>query len=207
MSTRAMIFDFDGTIADTFVAVVTVLNSLAGEFGYRVATPDELPVLRSLRPIELAQAIGLAWPQVPRLVARVRKEMARNMAAVAPFSGIPQALGALRERGIRLGMLTSNSRENVEIFLAHNPSLQFDFVSTGSGLFSKQHRLKRVLRRERLHVSEVCYVGDEVRDIEAAQAVGARMVAVTWGFSAAQLLAASKPEHLIAEPAELLTVV
>jgi len=202
-----MIFDFDGTIADTFAAVVSVLNSLAGEFGYRVAEPAELPALRSLRPVELAQAIGIAWPQVPGLVARVRKEMARNMAAVAPFSGIPEALAGLRERGMRLGILTSNSRGNVETFLAHHPSLTFDFVSTGSGLFSKQHRLKRVLSRERLTPSEVCYVGDEVRDIEAAQAVGARMIAVTWGFSAAQLLAASKPEHLISNPAELLTLV
>lgn len=207
MATRAMIFDFDGTIADTFAAVVSVLNSLATEFGYRVARPDELPQLRALRPAELAQAIGITWSQVPRLVARVRKEMAHNMSAVAPFSGIPEALAGLRARGLRLGMLTSNSRENVEIFLAHNPSVQFDFVSAGSGLFSKQHRLKRVLGRERLTPGEVCYVGDEVRDIEAAHALGARMIAVGWGFSATQLLAASRPEHLIADPAELLGIV
>jgi phosphoglycolate phosphatase-like HAD superfamily hydrolase len=207
MSTRAMIFDFDGTIADTLGAAVGVLNSLADEYGYRVAQPEELPLLRTLSPRQITERMGLAWHKLPSLVMRVRKEMTRNMSSIMPFAGIAAALQGLRERGVRVGMLTSNSRENVAAFLAHQPSLQFDFISTGTGLFSKHVRLKRVLRSQGLAASDSFYVGDEVRDIEAAREVGLRMIAVSWGFADQQLLAASGPDHLITRPEELLTLV
>lgn len=201
-----MLFDFDGTIANTFPSIIAILNRLAPEYGYRTASPEELPALRSLTPRQLAERMGLSWHQVPLLAVRVRKEMARNMNTIEPFDGIADALDGLRKRGVRLGMLTSNSRENVELFLANRPELQFHFVSTGSGLFGKHHRLKRLLQREQLAPADAYYVGDETRDIEAAQAVGMRMIAVTWGFSSLPPLAALKPDHVIDSPAQLLTV-
>lgn len=202
-----MIFDFDGTIADTFSAVVSILNELSTEFGYRRAAADEIPSLMLLEPRELAQRMNVPWHKLPVLAVRVRQEMSRNMPHVRPIPGIVPALAGLRERGIGVGMLTSNNRENVSLFLAKNPELSFDFISTGSGLFSKQTRLSRLLRKHGLALSETCYVGDETRDIEAARSLGMRMVAVAWGFSAPQLLAAKQPEHLLSHPSELLSLV
>ena len=202
-----MIFDFDGTIADTFAPVISILNALSSEFGYRQAEPGELQSLTQLEPRELAQRMGLAWHRLPLLAIRVRKEMTRNMPHVRPCRGIVPALAALRERGIGVGILTSNNRENVAAFLAHNSELAFDFISTGSGLFSKQKRLQRVLQKRGLALADTCYVGDETRDIEAAQALGMRMIAVGWGFSSPQLLSAKRPDHLIMDPAELLSLV
>jgi phosphoglycolate phosphatase len=207
MAVRTMIFDFDGTIADTFDAVVDVLNELADEFGYRRAAPDEMATLTSLGLRELADRVGLAWHRLPALAIRVRKEMTRRMPAVQPCRGMASVIAELRQRGVRTGILTSNKRDNVESFLAHNPGLMFDFVSTGSGLFSKQTRLKRLLATQGLSLAETCYVGDEVRDIVAARALGMKAVAVCWGFSSPQLLAASQPDHLFEDANELLTLV
>ena len=206
MAVRTMIFDFDGTIADTFHAVVHVLEQLSDEFGYRRASPDEMATLTSLGLRDLADRVGLSWHRLPALAVRVRKEMAKQMPSIKPCLGMPSALAALRERGIRTGVLTSNKRENVDSFLAHNPDLVFDFISAGSGLFGKHTRLKRLLATQRLALAETCYVGDEVRDIEAARALGMQAVAVCWGFSSPQLLAASQPDHLFAEPSELLAL-
>jgi phosphoglycolate phosphatase len=202
-----MIFDFDGTIADTFHAVIATLNQLADEFGYRKAAPDELAILTSLGLRELADRVGLAWHRLPALAVRVRQEMARNMPSISPCEGVPSALRELRARGVRTGILTSNKRDNVDSFLAHHPELVFDFVNAGSGLFSKERRLRRLLAAQRLTLAQTCYVGDEVRDVEAARGLGMRAVAVTWGFSSPELLAASQPDHLIASPAELLSLV
>jgi phosphoglycolate phosphatase len=207
MFVRTMIFDFDGTIADTFHAVIDVLNQLSDEFGYRRADPDEMAVLTSLGLRELADRVGLAWHRLPALAVRVRKEMSRQMHGIAPCRGVVPVLASMRAQGTRIGILTSNHRDNVDRFLANQPELTFDFISTGSGLFSKETRLKRLLATQRLALAETCYVGDEVRDVEAARAVGMRSVGVTWGFSSPQLLAASKPDHLIADPNELLGLV
>jgi len=207
MSPRTLIFDFDGTIADTFTPVVAILNALASEFGYRQAEPGELPTLTQLEPRELAKRMGLPFHKLPLLAVRVRKEMAKNMPNVRPCKGIVPALTELRQRGVGIGILTSNSRENVSAFLAHNPDLTFDFISTGSGLFSKQKRLRRLLDKRGFALAHTSYVGDETRDIEAAKSLGMRMIAVGWGFSAAQLLSAKRPDHLIMDPAELLALV
>lgn len=207
MSLRTLIFDFDGTIADTFTPVISILNGLADEFGYRRAAPEELAELTRLELRELARRMGLAWHKLPLLAVRVRKEMMHSMPNVRPCPGIEPVLSELRARGLGVGILTSNNRENVEAFLAHNPGLTFDFISAGSGLFSKQKRLSRLLARRGLALEHTCYVGDETRDIEAAQALGMRVIAVGWGFSAPQLLAAKRPDHLVMNPAELLSLV
>lgn len=207
MSVRTMIFDFDGTIADTFDVAVGVLIELADEFGYRRAEPAEMAALLSLGLREVANRIGLSWLRLPALAVRVREEMSGRMHQIAPCRGVNAALGELRARGVRVGILTSNRRDNVERFLANQLDLRFDFISTGSGLFSKEKRLERLLVTQRLVLAQTCYVGDEVRDVEAARAAGMRAVAVTWGFSSSQLLAASNPDHLIADPCELFDLI
>jgi phosphoglycolate phosphatase len=200
---RTAIFDFDGTIADTFDAVVAVLNALAGEFGYRQADPDEVQQLRGLAPLDVAQRLGVAWPKLPKIVAQVRKGMVRSMPQVQPCPGVPEALRSLSARGISIGLLTSNSRENVDLFLGRHP-LRFDFISTGSGLWSKHRRLSALLRRRGLVAGETAYVGDEIRDIEAGRKLGMRVVAVGWGYTAPQLLLDHKPDELVMHADELL---
>jgi phosphoglycolate phosphatase len=207
MFVRSMIFDFDGTIADTLHAVIDVFNDLSDEFGYRRGTSQELQLFMGRGLPELATSVGLSWQRLPDLAVRVRQEMSRQMHLIKPCRGIMEVLPELRARGVRVGILTSNNRENVERFLAHQPALQFDFISGGSGLFEKHALLEPLLATQGLARSETCYVGDEVRDVEAARVLGMRAIAVTWGFSSSQLLAACNPDHLIADPNELLALV
>ena len=139
------IFDFDGTIADTLPAVIDVFNDLSDEFGYRRGTEQELRLFmgRGLR--ELATCVGLPWQRLTDLAVRVREEMSRQMHLIKPCRGMVETLAKLRARDVRLGILTSNNRENVERFLAHHPELQFDFISGGSGLFDKHTLLQPLL--------------------------------------------------------------
>ena len=202
-----MIFDFDGTVANTSEHVIPLLDELADEFGYRRAGPEEQSDLSHLATREVAERLGLAWDKLPLLAARVRELMTSRMGRVQPCAGMPAALAALRARGVGVGMLTSNKRENVEAFLAHQPSLQFDFISAGSGFFDKHTRLHQLLTRHGLTLGETCYVGDEVRDVEAARELGMCMVAVGWGYTAPQLLAASAPDHLLNDPTQLLALI
>jgi phosphoglycolate phosphatase len=202
MQPRAAIFDFDGTIADTFEEVVQLLNSLASEFGYRPAQPDEIELLRSMPPGDVAKRLGVAWHKIPLIVTRARKELGRKMANVQPFDGIAEALAALRARDVQIGLLTSNNRRNVDLFLARNP-IPFDFISTGSGLWSKHRRLARLMRQRGLTPERTAYVGDELRDVEAARTLGIRAVSVAWGYTNPQLLSAQSPDLILERPSEL----
>lgn len=202
MSLRAAIFDFDGTIADTLEEVLRVLNSLSSEFGYRPAAPDEVELLRRLPPADVAKRLGVAWHKIPLIVARARKELAQSMPRVRPFEGISAALAELRAGGVEVGLLTSNNRRNVELFLQHHP-IAFDFVSTGSGLWSKHRRLAKLMRQRGLTAPRTAYVGDEIRDIEAARTLGMHAIAVAWGYTNPELLSKHAPERLVPEVSAL----
>jgi phosphoglycolate phosphatase len=203
MQLRAAIFDFDGTLADTFDQVVAILNQLSGEFGYRAARRDEIEELRGMSPRDVAKRLGVRWHQIPAIVTRARSELSHGMANIRPFEGIPAALEMLRASGLLVGLLTSNNRRNVDLFLEHHP-LALDFVSTGSGLWSKHRRLAKLLRQHRLAREEAAYIGDEVRDIEAAKSLGMRAIAVAWGYSKPELLAAQEPDALVTSVADLI---
>ncbi|HKU43145.1 MAG TPA: HAD-IA family hydrolase [Polyangiales bacterium] len=203
MTLRAAIFDFDGTVADTLQPMLRVLNGLAGEFGYRPADPEEIELLRGMAPTEVAKRLGVSWHKLPRIVTRAREELAHSMPDVKPFDGVADALAELRRGGLRVGLLTSNNRANVQLFLDRHP-LELDFISTGSGLWTKHRRLARVLHREKLAREHAAYVGDEVRDIDAARKLGMRAVAVSWGYTKPQLLEENAPDRLVRSPAELV---
>lgn len=204
MPLSALIFDFDGTLADSFEATVGIANALAPEFGYRRALPEEFERWRGSSYRHIASELGMAWHRIPQIASRIRQELSHAVADMPTFDGLPEVLSNLRARGVVLGILTSNDRDNVSRFLAARALPHFDFISTSASVWGKERRLKSLLRKQGLSPSEVAYVGDEVRDIEAVKPIGMRMVAVAWGYTAPALLAAHAPDHLIAAPAELL---
>lgn len=201
-----LIFDFDGTLVNSLDATLRLANALAPEFGYRAAEPHEIEALRSSSYRTIAAQLGIKWHKIPLIAARIRRELSSSIAEMGTFEGLPQALKELRSRGLRFGILTSNDRQNVQRFLKARGLTDFDFVASSASVWGKQRRLKALLRKHGLSASEVAYVGDEVRDIEATKAVGMCMIAVGWGYASEALLAAHAPDHLVRSPAELLTI-
>ncbi len=205
---KVIIFDFDGTIADSFEAVWQISNKLAAEFGYPVTRADDITQLKNLSSKEIIKQSKLSPLKVPFLVRRLRKELSREIPHLQTFPGMEPVLRSLQQRGDRLGIVTSNSRENVAAFLiAQNLLNIFDFVESGLALFGKDKVIRRVVKRKRLNLPDLIYVGDETRDIEAARKIGIPIISVTWGFNSSQALAAENPDFLIHQPEELLQAV
>jgi len=204
---KVIIFDFDGTIADSFEAVWNISNKLAAEFGYPVTQAGDITQLKNLSSKEIIKQSQLSPLKIPFLVRRLRKELSREIPHLQTFPGMEPVLRSLQQRGDRLGIVTSNSRENVEAFLAAQNLLNvFDFVESGLALFGKDKVIQRVVKRRRLNLADTIYVGDETRDIEAARKIGIPIISVTWGFNSSQTLAAENPDFLIHQPEELLQI-
>jgi phosphoglycolate phosphatase-like HAD superfamily hydrolase len=203
---KTILFDFDGTLVDTFAAALAIANRIAPEFGYRPVRADEIDTLRGWPYRKIVDHLGVAWHKLPGIASRIRNELAEDLERLEIVEGLPQVLSELRARGLELGILTSNTRENVQRFLSARSIEDFASIDTSSSLWGKHRRLKWLLKRHRRSIDEVAYVGDEVRDIQATQELGMRMVAVTWGYSSKALLASHAPTHLIEHPRELLDV-
>jgi phosphoglycolate phosphatase len=203
---RLIVWDFDGTLADSLAAAVEIFNRLAPELGFRPV--EDVAAARAMTTREFLRQHGISFWRLPRVARRFRAAAADESAELKLFAGLPDVLAGLRERGIRLGILSSNSEDNIRRCLVANGVEQhFAFVVGYPRLFGKGKALRRILRAEKLDRSAVLYVGDEVRDVEAAQRAGVPVAAVTWGFHAEPILRASDPDHLVSEPRQLLELV
>ena len=204
---QTIFFDFDGTIADTLNKFVKLFNHLAIEFGYRVASPEDIDKMRNLSSTEILKFSAVPLWQVPFLIRRLKKELNREIQFLTPIPGMKATLQQLKARGIKLGILTSNSQENVAKFLQQNDMEDlFDTVFAGASILGKHKVLRKILRQENLQPQELVYVGDETRDIDAARKSGVRAIAVGWGFNLPQALEARHPDFLVREPRELIQV-
>lgn len=201
---KLLIFDFDGTIADTFENGLEILNLLAGEFGYRPLERADLPKARDMRTHELMKFLGIPATKMRRISKRGTEELSKRIDTVQPLPGMPETLRAVKAAGFPLGIVTSNSCENVAAFLRHHDLEIFEFVRSASKLMGKGREVRGVLKDRKLLASEVLLIGDEARDIEAAQETGAHIAAVTWGYNSRRALESLQPDHLIDRPEHLL---
>ncbi|MEL6495845.1 MAG: HAD-IA family hydrolase, partial [Cyanobacteria bacterium J06623_7] len=125
-----------------------------------------------------------------------------------PIPGIKSVLLNLQRQGYTLGIVTSNNRENVDIFLAKNElDKLFSYIYSGTAIFGKHRVLERVFRDHGVSKSDVIYVGDETRDIRSARKSHIPVAAVSWGFNAAEILIAHQPDYLVNSPDELLKAI
>ncbi len=207
-----LIFDFDGTLAETLEEALRIANDLAPKYGFPTMDGEKVERLRGLRTRQVIREIGIRPRLIPKFLAEVKAELRRRVEHIKLVRGIPSNLEKLRKQGVCMGILTSNSRDNVEAILERAKlSGYFAFLETGSPLFGKARLLRKILRSHLAGLRErgvpVIYVGDETRDIEAARKVGIKTAAVCWGANNRQALESMEPDYLLDHPAELAELV
>lgn len=203
MSYRYVIFDFDGTLADSLPFLLSCLGELARTHGFRQPAPEEWPQLRAASLTGLLDGLGIPLWRVPRIARHYRRLLAQRGDQVAPFAEIPQALDRLQTSGLQLGLATSNSAAAVHQVLPQAghlfPDGEFDIP-----LLGKARRLARLIRRQGVAPADALYVGDELRDLQAARRAGLGCAAVAWGYGCPTTLRAQCPDLFFEQPAELL---
>lgn len=204
---RTLIFDFDGTIADTLSAIIRLVNEHADDYHIRPLGDSDVDELRGMSNIDIIKKYKVPLVKVPSLVLRAQKELNQRIDEMTLFPGIRDLILGLKGLGVQLGILTSNSRENVLKFLRAQKLDVFDFIHAEQNFFGKNWALLHLLKKHGLKKDEVLYVGDEVRDIEACQKVGVPVIAVTWGFHRRKLLADKGPTFLVDAASDIRAIV
>jgi phosphoglycolate phosphatase-like HAD superfamily hydrolase len=203
---RYVLFDFDGTLADTFSAGIEILNLLAVEFHFHPLPPEEVSLARDLSTRGLMKHLGIPRMKLPHISKRGTEEIGKRIDSIVPLPEMPELVRKLHAMGFRLGILTSNSEANVRAFLKNHDLEVFDFVKSSSKLLGKASVLRRLMREFQLKPREIFFVGDELRDIEAAQETGVHIAAVTWGYNSTLALTEASPDYLFKRPSELSTL-
>jgi phosphoglycolate phosphatase len=202
---RTLVFDFDGTIADTLGESRRIFNQIAPDYGIRQIEENELNHLRHLSLKQLLDHLDIPKRRVPAIISRGTGLMRGNITRLQMIAGMSEVIVELRKHVHSFGILTSNATANVDLFLrTHGLREQFDFISSTSKLTGKAKHLKAIRKTFSLRPEELLYIGDEIRDIKASQKAGIPIAAVTWGFNSRESLAAEKPEHLFEHPTDFL---
>lgn len=202
-----LVFDFDGTIADTLGETRRIFNQIAPDYDIRQVEEHELDHLRHLSLKQLLAHLGISKRHVPALISRGTSMMRSNITRLQMIDGMAEVILELRGHVRNFGILTSNAPTNVDLFLrTHNLRQPFDFISSTSKLTGKAKHLRAIRKTFSLRHQEMLYIGDELRDVKASQKAGIPVAAVTWGFNSRESLAAEKPDYLFDHPRDFLSL-
>ena len=190
-----LVFDFDGTLANSASWFRSILPDLARRFGFRCPDEEELEVLRHKPPREVMRILKIPGWKLVFIAVHVRKRAAKAE-AFPLFDGVPEVLRAIAAKGVRVAVVSSNAEVNVRRALGPELSAQVAAWSCGAGMFGKAKHFRDVLRELKVAPERALAVGDEIRDIEAAREVGLNTAAVAWGFGMKPALEAAGPDLL-----------
>lgn len=140
------------------------------------------------------------------MVYKLRKELKGRIDDVEIFEGMKPVLDELKENH-HIGIITSNDREGIHKFLKNNNLTEFDFVYCKSSLFGKHKILEKIVKKKNLKKENVYYIGDEVRDIEAAKTAGVKIISVSWGYNSKKLLNKYEPDFIIDKPEDITRII
>ena len=200
------IFDLDGTLADSFPWFLRTINDVADRFNFRRVADDEIEALRHASSREILARLEVPLWKLPAIARHARRLKAEATAEISLFAGVEAMLRTLAGNGVQLALVTSDSEANAREKLGDAAAL-FSHFDCAASLFGKPAKFRRVIRRAGVEPGRVIAIGDEVRDIEAARAVGIACGAVSWGYAAPAALRALAPDHMFAQMDEIADVV
>jgi len=206
MSYRLAIFDFDGTLADSFPFFVSVFNRIADEHGFRRVDAEQVQRLRHHDSRTIMRQLGMPVWKLPLATRSFIGLMRENAARIPLFEGIHEVLHTLSRDGVRLAIVSSNSEQNVRLVLGPALVSLFHHYECGMSIFGKAARIRKVVKQAAVPATHALYVGDQAMDAQAARKVGVDFGAVSWGYAPIEALRRIKPEREFGTPAELLEI-
>lgn len=197
-----IVFDFDGTLADSLSTAVGIFQKLAPVLNLRPI--EDLETARGLTSRQLVKRMGVRLWQLPRVVRAFRTEAILHAPNLPLHAGVPDMLRELIGRGHKLGVVSSNGADAIrECLRRHGVEHYFRFVVGTPSVFGKRRVIRAALRAEGVPARRAVYIGDETRDIEAGHRAGVATIGVTWGFHPAALLERESPTWVARDPAEI----
>ncbi len=199
MSRKTLIFDFDGTIADSLEMIYNASNDILRPDHGQKLTSDEIETLKDKGVKNALRELNVSVFKFPFLILKIQVEMYKRISEVELFPGIDSVLIEL-DKDFDLGILTNNRKKTVEKFLRENQIDLFDFVITNFFLGNKSKKLKKKSKK-----GAIAYVGDQASDMIAAKEAGLSALGVGWGFDSKKMLREAGADFIAEKPEDVLS--
>ena len=196
MKYKLIIFDFDGTLADTFLWFLNSLDVVADTFDLIKIDRSRIAELRQLNAASFLKHLNIPLYKLPAISAFMRSRMKQQIEEITLFAGVEKMLKELKARGQQIAIVSTNSHENIEQVMGGELVNMTDHFVGGVSLFGKEIKLKKVLKQSGINREDAIYIGDELRDVQASQKIGLPCGAAAWGYNAAAALKALSPTFI-----------
>ncbi|HWI49179.1 MAG TPA: pyrophosphatase PpaX [Rummeliibacillus sp.] len=207
---KGLLFDFDGTLLDTNELIIqTFLHVLEPEFPGKFTRDDMIPfigpsLIESFSTIDPLRAEE--WvQQYLRWNDEHHNELAKE------FEGVKSTLLALREKGIRLAIVSTKSLDSLSkgIRLLGIEDLFEVVVSMDDVKHVKPDPEPILLALKKMHLEKenVLMIGDNSHDIVGGQNAGVRTAGVAWSMKGEEFLMQFKPDYMLHHMSDLITIV
>jgi len=203
MQYKLIIFDFDGTLANTLPWILSILDEVADKYKLPHFDRRDLDRVRHLDAKTLIKQYHIPTWKLPLIARYIHRLQARNIHKLSLFDGAGEVLERLSEAGLTLALVSSNSRNNVRRILGPANVARIRYFECGAAVLGKHGKFKRVLRRAKVRASEALAIGDELRDVDAARRVHIPFGAVAWGYTHFETLQARLPREMFRTMSEI----
>ncbi|MGP7818586.1 HAD hydrolase-like protein [Niallia sp. 01092] len=204
---KYIIFDFDGTIADSKLAFLHAWNQLSEKYKYKKLKIEDYEMIRRLSIKERSKLVQFPMYKLPVFMPELLKLYRESITEIKLFDGMKELLINLEESGYQAAIISSNAEKNIREFLVNNKLNSIKEVLCSSRIFGKDKIISKFLKSHGLQPSEVIYVGDECRDIVACKKVGVKVIWVGWGYDAAEIAHVENPDYSVNKPDEIAEII
>lgn len=206
LNKKYIIFDFDGTLADSIPVLFTIIQEIAKEMGYeREITQADWDWVRDHELKDIPHKFGIPLIKIPYLLLEGRNKMKKQMYSVPPCRGMVEELKKLKKEKYELAILSSSSRDLIQEFVLKNNLVElFDFVHSEPNIFGKDKALLSLLKQFKMPLEESIYVGDEMRDIDACKKIKLDCISVGWGLNSVDALKRHGAQWVVMKPQEII---
>lgn len=199
-----VLFDFDGTIADSKKVFLACWNELAAQKGYKEATEEDMKLAQTMTIKERCQHFKLPFHKIPLLIPTLYASFKTRSHEVPLFDGIKETIEQLQQAGCELAIVSSNDADNIRAILTQH-HIPISTIYTSRKLFGKDKMIMKIKEKRPSHERELIYVGDEVRDIEACRHSKIPIIWVDWGYDAASLVEKYQPDFIAHKPSDIFS--
>ncbi|MFC1760829.1 HAD hydrolase-like protein [Planctomycetota bacterium] len=205
MEYRLIIFDFDGTLGDTFPWFTRVLNQVADKYRFKHVTAAEVDTIRGYEGRQILKHLGVPVWKAPLIANYLRTLMTRDIREVTLFDGIKEMLHSLLNSGIELAVVSSNAAENIGYVLGQELATLFTHYECGVSMFGKERKLRSILKKSSHSATDAIYIGDEIRDLHSARKIGLAFGAVSWGYNKIEAIKIHHPDYIFETVTDITT--
>jgi phosphoglycolate phosphatase len=201
-----LIFDFDGTLANTEEASYQVYEQMTEIYGVPQMSREALKAFKKKPLKQRIKETGIPYYLLPKIVSESQSKLTKFMKDSFPFEGIPLLLETLSKQ-YQLIIVSSNHKKIIKKFLKDHQIDVFQKVYGGAALFGKANTIKKAIKKAKSKVKKAIYIGDETRDYQACQELKLDMIAVSWGYEDIDVLMQENIPLIAKTPEDVLAMI